>query len=241
LWFGPARSPVKSLGRKISSRPLPDIFISRCHQTYLSHADSIIFLGTARAVLRAPAPTTLLPPCSARHLLLPLVPSDLPWPAARPCSTPSLAGRVPLSSSSLLATRTGWRSRAGRRRSCGRRCRRTRRTSSCGSSSTPRWRTTAHCSRPRRGQPGSTLLRAVRRVPEPGRLRACFSWRAGPCRPAGVSGSPSTAWSTGPGWHGHETRRAVPCLGRAKKPGLVPGCRATGCMLIYTSGQFELW
>lgn len=138
LWFGPARSPVKSLGRKISSRPLPDIFISRCHQTYLSHADSIIFLGTARAVLRAPAPTTLLPPCSARHLLLSLVPGDLPWPAARPCSTPSLTGRVPLSSSSLLATRTGWRSRAGRRRSYGRRCRRTRRTSSCGSSSTPR-------------------------------------------------------------------------------------------------------
>jgi hypothetical protein len=69
---------------------------------------------------------------------------------------------------------------------------------------------------------------------EPGWLRACFSWRAGPCRPAGVFGSPSTAWSTGSGWHGHETRRAVPCLGRAKKPGLVPGCRAAVCMLIYT-------
>jgi hypothetical protein len=93
------------LGRKISSRPLPDISISRCHQTYLSHVDSIIFLGVARAVLKAPAPTALLPPCSVRHLLLPLVSGDLPWPAARPCSTPSPVGRVPLASTSLLAAR----------------------------------------------------------------------------------------------------------------------------------------
>jgi hypothetical protein len=69
---------------------------------------------------------------------------------------------------------------------------------------------------------------------EPGRLRACFFWRAEPCRPAGVSSSPSTAWSTGPGWPGHETRQVVPCLGRAKKPGLVSGCRAA-CSSILLS------
>jgi hypothetical protein len=29
-------------------------------------------------------------------------------------------------------------------------------------------------------------------------------------------------------------------LGRAKKPGLVPGCRAAGCMLIYSAGKMMM-
>jgi hypothetical protein len=57
--------------------------------------------------------------------------------------------------------------------------------------------------------------------------------RAGPCRPTGVAGSPGTAWWNGPGRPGHASSRAGPCLGRAKKPGRVPGHRALGCMLIY--------
>jgi hypothetical protein len=58
--------------------------------------------------------------------------------------------------------------------------------------------------------------------------------RAGPCRPAGLAGSPGTAWWNGPGRPGHASSRAGPCLGRAKKPGHVPGYRALGCMLIYS-------
>ena len=29
-------------------------------------------------------------------------------------------------------------------------------------------------------------------------------------------------------------------MGRAKKPGLVPGCRAAGCMLIYSRCRYRL-
>jgi hypothetical protein len=36
-------------------------------------------------------------------------------------------------------------------------------------------------------------------------------------------------------WPGHEAIRVGPCLGRAKKTGLVPGYRALGCMLIYSA------
>jgi hypothetical protein len=59
-------------------------------------------------------------------------------------------------------------------------------------------------------------------------------YRAGPCRPAGAAGSPGTTWLIGPGRPGHDSCRVVPCLGRAKKSGLVPGCRALGCIFIYS-------
>jgi hypothetical protein len=72
------------------------------------------------------------------------------------------------------------------------------------------------------------------RSPLPGRSVPAVFWRAGPCRPAGTAGGPGTAWLVGPGQPGHESSRAVPCLGRAKKPGLVPSYRALGYMLIYS-------
>jgi hypothetical protein len=72
-------------------------------------------------------------------------------------------------------------------------------------------------------------------LPGPGRSVPAVFRRAGPCRPTGVAGSPGTAWWHGPGWPGHASSRAGPCLGRAKKPGRVPGYWALGCMLIYRS------
>jgi hypothetical protein len=72
------------------------------------------------------------------------------------------------------------------------------------------------------------------RSPLPGRSVPAVFWRAGPCRPVGDTGSPGTTWLIGPGRPGHDSCRVVPCLGRAKKSGLVPGCRALGCIFIYS-------
>jgi hypothetical protein len=70
-------------------------------------------------------------------------------------------------------------------------------------------------------------------LPGPGRSVPAVFRRAGPCRPTGVAGSPGTAWWNGPGRPEHASSRVGPCLGRAKKPGRVPGHQALGCMLIY--------
>jgi hypothetical protein len=86
--------------------------------------------------------------------------------------------------------------------------------------------------------PGAPLrCRLPLAAPETGRSVLAVFRRAGPCRPTGVAGSPGTAWWNGPGRPGHASSRAGPCLGRAKKPGRVPGYRALGCMLIYISKQ----
>jgi hypothetical protein len=104
----------------------------------------------------------------------------------------------------------------------------------------PSERTTERRSGERVGVGPAALMRtglcpaAAGRSPAPGRsVPVVFRW-AGPCRPAGVAGSPGTAWLDGLGRPGHASSRAGPCLGRAKKTGRVPGCRALGCMLIYT-------
>jgi hypothetical protein len=78
-----------------------------------------------------------------------------------------------------------------------------------------------------RGRPGAGLMPLL---PD---TDPCLPFSGGPGRLAGAAGSPDTTWLNGPGRPGHDSSRAVPSLGRAKKPGLVPGCRALGCMLIY--------
>jgi hypothetical protein len=89
------------------------------------------------------------------------------------------------------------------------------------------------------GQPRSARTglcpAAAGRSPTSGRSVPVVFRRAGPCRPAGVAGSPNTASLDGLGRPGHASSRARPCLGRAKKTGRVPGCRALGCMLIYSA------
>jgi hypothetical protein len=76
--------------------------------------------------------------------------------------------------------------------------------------------------------------RAYTRSPTPGRPMPADFWRVVPCHPTNDVGSPCTTWLIGPGRPGHASSRVVPCLGRANKTGLVPGCRASGCMLIYS-------
>jgi hypothetical protein len=69
-------------------------------------------------------------------------------------------------------------------------------------------------------------------LPIPGRSVPAVFRQAGPCRPAGTTSSPGTAWLNGPGRPRHEAIRAGPCLGRAS-------CRATvlwdACSSILTA------
>nr|BAC57302.1 hypothetical protein [Oryza sativa Japonica Group] len=63
------------------------------------------------------------------------------------------------------------------------------------------------------------------------------SCRAGPTVPGQPSvpvGRPRHGPTVGPGQHGPDPSRAVPCLGRAKKACRGPGLRASGLMANYT-------
>ena len=57
----------------------------------------------------------------------------------------------------------------------------------------------------------------------PGRNGPRSFWWAMPCRPAGRTGGPSTAWCTGRAWPGPGDFGPVPCLGRAGSSVLGPG------------------
>ena len=70
-----------------------------------------------------------------------------------------------------------------------------------------------------RGRPGG----AGRPLEWPGRTGPRSFWRAVPCRPAGRTGGPSTAWCTGRAWPGPGDFGPVPCLGRAGSSVLGPG------------------
>nr|BAD03181.1 hypothetical protein [Oryza sativa Japonica Group] len=74
----------------------------------------------------------------------------------------------------------------------------------------------------------------------------CRAWPAGPSCRAGptVPGQPSVPVGrprhgpmVGPGQHGPDPSRAVPCLGRAKKACRGPGLRASGLMANYRLKQ----
>ncbi|BAD61120.1 hypothetical protein [Oryza sativa Japonica Group] len=63
------------------------------------------------------------------------------------------------------------------------------------------------------------------------------SCRAGPTVPGQPSvpvGRPRHGPTVGPGQHGPDPSRAVPCLGRAKKACRGPGLRASGLMANYS-------
>nr|BAD46203.1 hypothetical protein [Oryza sativa Japonica Group] len=68
------------------------------------------------------------------------------------------------------------------------------------------------------------------------------SCRAGPTvpgQPSVLVGRPRHGPTVGPGQHGPDPSRAVPCLGRAKKACRGPGLRASGLMTNYSDWEMR--
>jgi hypothetical protein len=65
------------------------------------------------------------------------------------------------------------------------------------------------------------------RTPTPVQPRACRFLAGQAGTPGGAAGSPCMTWFIGPARTGYEPSRVMPCLGRAKKLGLVPDDRAS--------------